>query len=161
MGGKLLGAMQTLSLSLRVRVEGYDSIEFFPQVVYANLQGDFEISHTKPIQLTPLLTFETETAQILFEYLVDTFRTDNLGKGLHVEESGWRTRTQVLKGVPQVHTRDLYGSRGKFGRVLKELYDHGMVEVRSETGKRSRGGQRMKLRVAFDKEAVKQYISKT
>lgn len=160
LGGKLLGPMQAISLSLRVRVEGYDSIELFPQVVYANLQGDFEISHVKTIRMTPILTFGSEKAQILFEHLVDAFRTDNLGKELRVEESGWRTRTQVLKSVPQVHKRDLYGSRGQFGRLLKELHDHGMVEVRSEVGKRSRGGQRMKLRVAFDKEAVKQYVSK-
>ncbi len=56
-----------------------------------------------------------------------------------------------------MHTYDLYGSRGKFGRVFKELYDHGLVEVRSETGKRSRDDQRMKLQVTFDKEAVMEY----
>jgi hypothetical protein len=128
--------------------------------VYASLQGDFEISHAKSIQLMPLLTFESAKSQIMFEYLVDAFRTDILGKGLSLDEAGWRTRTQVLDGVPQVHTRDLYRSGGHFGRLLQELHDHGMVEVRLEAGKRGRGGQRMKIRVAHDKEAVKQYIDK-
>lgn len=160
LGGKLMGPMQTMSLSLNVRVEGYDSIELFPQVVYANLHGDFEISHTKSIMISPLLTFESTKAQIMFEHLVDAFRTDNLGKEFHVNDSGWRTRTQVLKSEPQLHKRDLYGSKGQFGRLLKELHDHGMVEVRSEAGKRSRGGQRLKIRVAYDREAVKQYVSK-
>ena len=160
LGGKLLGPMQTISLSLNVRIEGYDSLELFPQVLYANLQGDFEVSHTKSIKITPLLTFESIKAQTMFDYLVDAFRTDNFGKELHVKESGWRTRTQVLKSEPQIHKRDLYGSQGRFGRLLKELHDHGMVEVRSEAGKRSRGGQRLKIRVAYDREAVKQYVSK-
>jgi tetratricopeptide (TPR) repeat protein len=160
LGGTLLGPMQTISLSLNVRVEGYDSIELSPQIVYANLQGDFEISHVKSIQLTPLLIFESVKSQIMFEYLVEAFRTDTLGKGLSVDEAGWRTRTQVLDRVPQVHTRDLYRSGGQFGRLLQELHDHSMVEVRLEAGKRGRGGHRMKIRVAHDKEAVKQYIDK-
>jgi tetratricopeptide (TPR) repeat protein len=160
LGGKLLGPMQAISLNLRVRIEGNDSIELNPQVVYANLQGDFEISHSKTLRMTPLLTFESDKAQMMFEHLVDAFRTDNMNKGLKAEESGWRTRTQVLKSEPQLNKRDLYGSRGQFGRLLKELHDHGMVEVRSEAGKRSRGGQRLKIRVAYDREAVKQYVSK-
>ena len=156
--GKLLGPMQTTSLSLRVHVDGFDSIELNPQVVYANLDGDFEVSHIKPIQIHPLLTFETELAQAVFEYLVDAFRQDNVRKSLRSEESGWRTRTQLLKGIPQLKKWHLYGSHGGYGSILQELLTHRIVEQTTEAGKRSRKGTQTKVRIAYQQEAVKQYV---
>lgn len=156
--GKLLGPMQTTSLSLRVLVDGFDSIELTPQVVYANLDGDFEVSHTKPIQIHPLLTFETELAQAVFEYLVDAFRQDTVRKSLRPEESGWRTRTQLLNDVPLLKKWHLYGSHGGYGSILQELLTHRIVEQTTEAGKRSRKGTQTKVRIAYQQEAVKQFV---
>ena len=156
--GKLLGPMQTTSLSLHVRVEGSDSIELTPQVVYANLDGDFDVSHTKPVHISPLLTFETDLAQTVFDYLVDAFRQDNVKKSLRVEESGWRTRTQLLKDIPHLKKWHLYGSHGGFGSMLQELLNHRIVELTTEAGKRSRSGHQTKVRIAYAREAVKQYV---
>ncbi|MFX1300938.1 MAG: hypothetical protein ACFFDE_08335, partial [Promethearchaeota archaeon] len=156
--GKLLGPMQTTSLSLRVRVEGSDSIEFTPQVVYANLEGDFDVSHTKTVHIHPLLTFETDLAHTVFDYLVDAFRQDNVQASLRVEESGWRTRTQLLKDIPNLKKWHLYGSHGGFGSILQELLNHRIVELTTEAGKRSRKGHQTKLRIAYSREAVKQYL---
>ncbi|MFX1301117.1 MAG: hypothetical protein ACFFDE_09250, partial [Promethearchaeota archaeon] len=159
--GKLLGPMQTTSLSLRVRVDGFDSIELTPQVVYANLDGDFQISYTKAIQIHPLLTFESYLAQEVFNYLVDAFGQDNVRKSLRSEESGWRTRTQLIKGIPQLKKWHLYGSHGGYGSILQELLSHRIVELTTETGKRSRKGRQTKVRIAYEQEAVKQYVERT
>ncbi len=156
--GKLLGPMQTTSLSLRVRVDGFDSIELTPQVVYANLDGDFEVSHTKPIQIHPFLTFETELAQAVFEYLVDAFRQDTVRKNLRPEESGWRTRTQLLNDIPQLKKWHLYGSHGGYGSILQELLTHRIVVQTTEVGKRSRKGKQTKIQIAYQQEAIKQYV---
>jgi hypothetical protein len=158
--GILLGPMQTASLSLRVRVEGIESIQLAPQVVFANLRGDFEMSHTNTVTLKPLLTFASEHTREVFDYLVDAFRQDHFNKGLRFEDSGWRIRTQLLNDMPQLNRWHLYGSKSEYGSILKVLLRRKIVEVVTEVGKRSRKGRQTKLRVAIDHEVVKQYIQR-
>ncbi|MFX0078256.1 MAG: tetratricopeptide repeat protein [Candidatus Hermodarchaeota archaeon] len=158
--GKLLGPMQTTSISLRVRIDGSDSIQVNPQVVYANLQGEFEVSHTNPISMHSLLTFSSDQTQAVFDYLVDAFRQDNVRKNLRVEDSGWRIRTQILDALPQLNKWHFYGSHGEYGSILKELLQRNFVEVITETGKRSRKGRQIKIRIALEQEAVKQYVQR-
>ena len=158
--GILLGPMQTASLSIRVRAEGVETITFSPRVVFANLRGDFELSHVNPVNLKPLLTFDSKLSQDVFDYLVEAFRKDHFNEGLRVEDSGWRIRTQLLNDLPQLHRWQLYGLKKKYGSILDVLLQQKIVEVITEVGKRGRKGRQTKLRVAIDHEAVKQYIQR-
>ncbi|MFX0078259.1 MAG: tetratricopeptide repeat protein [Candidatus Hermodarchaeota archaeon] len=158
--GILLGPMQTASLSLRVRIEGVESIQFSPQVIFANLQGDFEVSHANAVNLKPLLTFTSEHTRDVFDYLVKAFRHDHFNEGIREEDSGWRIRTQLLNDMPQLNRWQLYGLKKKYGSILTELLQQKVVEVITEVGKRGRKGRQTKLRVALDHEVVKQYIQR-
>jgi hypothetical protein len=43
---------------------------------------------------------------------------------------------------------------------LKELFQKGILETRVFTGKRGRGGEITKLRIAYEKESVRDMIEK-
>ncbi len=118
------------------------------------------MSHANPVNLKPILTFDTEHTREVFDYLVDAFRKDHLTERKREEDSGWRIRTQLLNDLPQLHRWQLYGLKKEYGSILSELLQRKLVEVITEVGKRGRKGRQTKLRVAINHEAVKQYIQR-
>jgi tetratricopeptide (TPR) repeat protein len=159
-GGKLLGPLQTISFSVKVRPMGFDAIELAPRVVYVNYHGDFVVYDVEPVLMRPLVTFESKPAYEVFTYLVSAFKEDHVKRGMPVEKSGWRTRTQILRGAKGLHKRHVYGSRGQLGPIILRLRNRGLIDIEVVAGRRSRGGRLTKIRIAYEKGAVKRYVAK-
>lgn len=105
------------------------------------------------------MTFESRPAHEVFTYLVGAFKEDHVKKAMSVEKSGWRTRIQILKCVKRINKRHVYGVHGQLGPIILRLRNRGLINVEIETGKRSRGGHLTKIRIAYEKEAVKKYVA--
>jgi len=158
--GRLLGPLQTLSLRVKVRPVGFDAVELCPRVVYLNYHGEFVVYDVEPVLMKPVVTFESEPAHGVFLYLVDAFREDHVKRGMPVEESGRRTRPQIIRGVKGINKRHVYGAHGQLGPILLRLQNQGLVNIEVTMGKRSRGGRLARIRVAYENEAVKRYVAK-
>jgi adenylate cyclase len=98
-------------------------------------------------------------AEVLFDFLVDAFIEDYMRKRLYIEQSGWRSLVQIAEGskIPQ---RALYGRSGHYGSSMNELIKRGLVELRTFTGHRGRGGNAIKARITYDREPTKRYVDK-
>jgi len=104
--------------------------------------------------------FSDKDARIVFDYLVKSFVNDYQNSRLAIEQSGWRTRVSIAD-LTGVNRDSLYGQGGKFGSILKELLSSGLVETRFFPGQRGRGGEVIKVRVAYEKEHVKRIVERT
>jgi KaiC/GvpD/RAD55 family RecA-like ATPase len=93
-------------------------------------------------------------AGTILDFLLKSFTSDYMGSRLPIEQSGWRTRGAVLEAT-KLAQPSLYGRDGKFGTALKELLSKGIVEIRIFPGERGRGGEIVKLRIAYEKDSVR------
>jgi len=93
-------------------------------------------------------------ARKVFDFLVKSFIDDYMAVRLAIEQSGWRTRMIISKATG-VARSSFYGEEGRFGPIMKELLSSGLVETRFFLGQRGRGGEVIKLRIAYEKEFVK------
>jgi KaiC/GvpD/RAD55 family RecA-like ATPase len=98
----------------------------------------------------------TELGKV-FDYLLKSFVDDYAANKLPVEQSGWKTRT-TIETATGVARASFYGVSGRFGPVVKELISSGLVEARFFPGQRGRGGEIIKLRIAYEKELVKRLV---
>jgi adenylate cyclase len=107
------------------------------------------------------LVFRGANAQtkVLFDFLVDAFIEDYMTKRLYIDQSGWRSLIQIADAckMPQ---RELYGRSGRYGPTIEELITRGLVELRTFTGHRGRGGSAIKVRIAYDREPTKRYVDR-
>jgi tetratricopeptide (TPR) repeat protein len=101
--------------------------------------------------------FKSQKAKLLFDGLVKSFTDDYMVKRRYFEQAGWRTFSE-LSTVTKIPRASLYGERGNYGAVMKELLARGLVEMRVFTGERGRGGEVTRARIAYDKEPVKRYV---
>jgi hypothetical protein len=97
-------------------------------------------------------------ARVVFDYLAKSFMEDYTANKLAIEQSGWRSRTAIAKATGSTKA-SLYGEQGRFGPTLKELISSGLVETRFFPGERGRGGEIIKVRVAYEKELVKRQVN--
>jgi len=105
----------------------------------------------------PLPVVGGSEAREVFDYLAKSFMEDYAANKLAIEQSGWRSRTTIAKATGATKA-SLYGEQGKFGATLKELLSSGLVETRFFPGERGRGGEIIKVRVAYEKELVKRLV---
>jgi len=103
----------------------------------------------------PVVGKEARTA---FDYLAKSFMEDYTANKLAIEQSGWRSRTAIAKATGSTKAT-LYGEQGRFGPLLKELISSGLVETRFFPGERGRGGEIIKVRVAYEKELVRRLVN--
>jgi ABC-type transport system substrate-binding protein len=113
----------------------------------------------EPQQADDVLGFEKPGSRLAFDYLVTSFIDDYMRKRLYSEQSGWRSLVQISQEC-KISQGALYGRGGNHGPVIAELQSRGLIEVRTFTGQRGRGGDVIKVRVAYDKEPLKQYVDK-
>jgi CRP-like cAMP-binding protein len=106
------------------------------------------------------IEFESDKARLVFNILVKSFTKDYMASRLILEQAGWMTFSELAKstGVPRA---TLYGEHGNYGAMMNELLRRGLVETRSFTGQRGRGGEVLRIRIAYDKEPVKRYVDNT
>jgi len=122
--------------------------------------GEDEIGKPQPPppEIPPAAVNVGAEARVVFDYLTKSFVEDYKANKISLEQSGWRTRTVSVKATGVTITA-LYGEGGRFGPVLKELLSSGLVETRYFLGQRGRGGEVIKMRVAYEKEHVKRIVN--
>jgi hypothetical protein len=126
-------------------------------VVYVDELGNFKTTRVKEVKILPVVKFESEAAQVVFNYLVNAFVEDYAKRRLGVEKSGWRSFPQIIKEAG-VSKRSLYGAGGRIGHGLAELQRKSLVELETLLGERGRGGHILKVRIHHEKELVKRYV---
>ncbi len=92
----------------------------------------------------------------ILEFLSDEFNTDYTVKRLAPTYAGWRALMDVANGSKisrnQVYGDSRYGHH--LGKQLEALLRSGLVESRIFPGERGRGGQILKLRLAFTNDTT-------
>jgi adenylate cyclase len=108
---------------------------------------------------TLLVQFKSDTTRKVFDSLVDCFVEDYMVRKYVAEKSGWRTLGEISQRA-HVSPSLLYGKHSTFGTALDEPVRRGLVETRIFPGERGRGGEVMRLKIAYDKEPIKEYVNK-
>jgi len=104
--------------------------------------------------------FKTNRARAIFDYLVKSFSLDYMTKRLARDDSGWRSLGEVVQDL-QISTSIVYSKkRNQFSPPVQELLSRGFVERRFFQGKRGRGGEIMRLRVAYENDLIKEYVER-
>ena len=101
---------------------------------------------------------ETESA-LVFDYLLRAFIEEYMTNRLSVNQAGWRSRGEIAEKT-QVAQMSLYGRDGKYGPIFKTLLSSGLVEQRFFAGQRGRGGEVVKVRIAYEKQLVKRQVDR-
>lgn len=108
--------------------------------------------------LSPL-QLKSDTAIKVFDSLVDSFIEDYMVKKYLADKSGWRTLGEIAQKA-RLSPSLLYGKHSTMSPVLDEPLRRGLIESRYFPGERGRGGEVMRLRIAFDKEPIRQFVNK-
>lgn len=103
--------------------------------------------------------FDNSETKLAFDFLVSSFIEDYMRRRLYSEQSGWRSLVQIGEAC-KIQQGALYGRQGRYGNLVEELITRGLIETRTFTGHRGRGGEVIMVRVAYDKSPVKQYVDK-
>jgi tetratricopeptide (TPR) repeat protein len=102
--------------------------------------------------------FPRESTRDVFELMVRQFFEDNSIAKLSIDNSGWRTLNELSR-LCKLPRSSFYTSASRGGEVFKELVKSGLVETRVYPGERGRGGNVLKMRVAFDKnKEIRDYV---
>lgn len=97
--------------------------------------------------------FTSEPANKVFDSLVESFIEDYMTKKYFIEKSGWRTLPEIAKKTHLSHSL-LYGKHS-----LDEPIRRGCIETRIFPGERGRGGKVLRLRIAYEKEPIREYVN--
>jgi len=159
------------TLKVRVAASRAGSFSIEPKVIFADASGKTKICKVKKVNIivrhampskpeTALAMFElkSEAAQKAIDFLITAFNEDYVQRKLPREKAGWRTLMDLVK-QGQLTQYSVYGSVKQRGTAVSELEHSGLVEIRIFTGERGRGGKILKLRIAYEKEDVRQYIN--
>jgi CRP-like cAMP-binding protein len=130
-----------------------------PREQEAALQPAPQAASAPPLAIDDTIEFKSNEARLLFDHLVKAFTEDYMVRRLYFEQAGWMSLSALAKatGVPRA---TLYGENGNFGSMMNELLARGLVETRTFTGERGRGGEVLRVRIAYDKEPVKWYVDR-
>ncbi len=106
-----------------------------------------------------LVQFKSESTKKVFDSLVDSFIEDYMAKKYVAEKSGWRSLSEIAQEA-QVSTSLLYGKHSTMGSALDEPVRRGLIETRIFPGERGRGGEVLRLRIAYDKEPIRDFVNR-
>ena len=177
MKGKWLKPLKTEEIRLVVKPKVRGHFTLRPRIVYLDETGDHRSHEPEPLEVT---VGELPTSQPgkdehrlggvgssvdpmfspVMEFLAKAFADDYMVKRLASEHAGWRSLTDI-SGSLNVPKSRVYGdprTGHTFGKPLEILVKAGIVEYRIVPGARGRGGNVMKVRVAYDREPVKKLV---
>ena len=103
------------------------------------------------------LGFKSSRSRAVFEHLVDAFIEDYMKKRRPSDDSGWRGLSQLARTM-NVSPSSMYGKRGGMSPELGELVKLGLVETRLFRGERGRGGEVTRMRVAYERDPIREYV---
>jgi tetratricopeptide (TPR) repeat protein len=173
--GRKIDAFQVETIKFTVKALKAGVFTLHPSIVYVDDLGEKKICKPPPLKVIvnskivspkekkiletkpDKVEFKSEAAHNAFDFLVKAFVEDYYHRRFPLEHAGWRTLMDIVKEA-NVSRYSMYGSSDRHGIVMRQLEKLGLVEVRFFFGERGRGGKILKLRIAHEKETVKQNI---
>lgn len=74
-----------------------------------------------------------------------------------LDSSGWRSVVEAAKAIG-VPVRAMYGKVGGFSPSVNELIRRGLAETQVTVGGRGRGGETTRIRLAYDRRPVQEFV---
>jgi predicted ATPase len=174
-GKRTVEPFSVVTIKLKLRAKKAGTLGFSTIVEYFDDRGKAKNFQAKPITVTvgvsqekgdanqpleaviPAIEFRSEASRKVFDFLADCFREESVQRRIPQERAGWRTLMDVVR-EGKVSKYSIYGSMGSRGKAMLELERSGLVDVRVFAGERGRGGEILKVRVAYEKEFVRRYV---
>ena len=103
------------------------------------------------------MEFKSSRTRALFDYLVNSFIEDYMRKKYAMEHSGWRGLVESARAI-HVSPSLLYDRLGRASIITGELAKRGFVETRIFPGERGRGGEITRVRIAYEKQPIMEYV---
>jgi len=131
-----------------------------PAAWFTDDKGTYRSQKIEGVSLTVGTPIREQTSPVI-AFLGSAFVEDYMAKRLTAEYAGWRTLMDIVETL-QIPKAQVYGDARyghTFGRSLEDLVKRGLVEYRIVPGVRGRGGNVMKVRVAYDREPVKKMVN--
>jgi uncharacterized repeat protein (TIGR01451 family) len=168
--GLQLGPLKSeeLSFVLRPKVEG--SLALNPRILYLDENGQDRVHEPDPIEImvqdrstdrSPLHTAgDILRTSPIMKLLTDAFVEDYMRRRISLDSAGWRGLPDIVRSL-KIPRSQVYGDSRyahTFGKPLERLVKKGIVEFRVFPGRRGRGGNIVKVRVAYEKEPVKRFV---
>jgi len=101
--------------------------------------------------------FQSEVSEKIFDYLLKSFVDDHFVEKSPTESSGWRSLAETAVGIGAPKT-SLYAESAS--GPLRELIRKGVVERRLFSKQRGRGGRVARVRIAYQKGFVGEYVDR-
>ena len=172
---KSIEPLTIITVKLKFKPKTAGKFYIAPTLIYKNDVGETETTHIKPLSINVISTdkerkmestedslrekidFKSQNAQNAFDYLLRSFKEDYKNHRMPEEKSGWRTFMDIVRDG-KVPKYSVYGSSGGYGHVIAEMERMGIVEIRTFTGERGRGGEVLKIKIAHNKDSVRNLL---
>ena len=150
----MLRPLDTVSfkLVLKPRIQGFFSLH--PVVSYLDESGVVESQRLGPVDIL---------ASPVVEFLAGCFSVDYNTKRIPPDLAGWRSLMEIVSSM-KVSRSKVYGDARyghTFSKSLEMLINSGLVESRIFSGERGRGGRVLKIRVSYEKGAIRRMVDRT
>jgi hypothetical protein len=99
--------------------------------------------------------FQSEQSEEIFDYTLRSFVNEHFVEKRSADSSGWRSLVDIAQGVGAAKTS--HYSPAASG-PLRELLRKGVVERKVLTRQRGRGGRVTRIRIAYERGFVKEYV---
>jgi hypothetical protein len=157
MKGKRLEPLAVESVNIEAQLKDLKTISLTPRIVYVDELGNFRTHQVNSVRIYPVVRFESDKAQKIFEYLINAFTQDFKTQSMRIEESGWRSLPQIIRGT-KVSKSSLYGAGGRLGSGFSELERKGLIDLTLLSRQRGRGGHILRARICYEKEMIRRYV---
>jgi tetratricopeptide (TPR) repeat protein len=114
--------------------------------------------HQDALSVLRLSRSGSERSHIVFSYLTDAFITDYFTKRYSSEDCGWRSLIEIAHSTKIPVYTFYQADPSQSG--LPELKRSGLIETRLFLHRRGRGGKITRVRIAFEREEIKHFISR-
>ena len=168
--GLRLEPFETFTLKLHLHPTVASDFDLRPRVFYLDENGHYRQTRPRPIHFRVIAKVKEHVqtvsqhaieplgkARPVFDYLVNAFVDEYMKRRLGLEQAGWRSLSEIADGAG-VSRSTLYGRQGRHGKSLDDLIRKGLVETRVFTGQRGRGGEVIRVRIAYDRDPVKRFV---
>jgi tetratricopeptide (TPR) repeat protein len=173
MKGLRMEPFETFTLNLRLRPTAPGDFTLRPRAFFLDENDRYRTTQPRPVSLSVRPREETPgtptpaaagglsvQAQAVFDCLVRAFVEDYMNKRLQLEQAGWKSLSEIAQAT-KISPSALYGRQGRYGKPLADLIHRGLIETRILTGQRGRGGETVKVRIAYDRDPVKRYVDRS
>ena len=119
--------------------------------------GETERGQASGSPASDAFEFSSRRGKALFEHMVEAFMDDYMKRRHSSDDSGWRGLSQLAKDL-KTSPSSMYGRHGGMSPELGELVRRGLAESRIFRGERGRGGEVTRVRIAYDRDPVRDYV---